>query len=293
MMQFEIFLRQVLGGVATGTIYGSVALALVVIYQSTHKINFAQGELAMFSTYIAWSLMESGVPYWLAFSATVIVSFLIGAAIDRFLLRPMGEAPVLSTVTVFIGLLLLVNSLAGTLFGHTIRNFRSPFGTEPPFGSTLIGAHQLGAVSVCVVVLGIVFGFFNYTRYGLAMRAAAYNPRSTELNGIPVLLMITLGWGGAAAVGAVAGMMVAPVVFLEPQMMGGVLLYAFAGALLGGLENPWGAMLGGIIVGVVENVLGAYVIGTELKMTVALALIVTVLLVRPQGLLGRKIHSRV
>ena len=292
-MQAEIFLRQVLGGVATGTIYGSVALALVVIYQSTHKINFAQGELAMFSTYIAWALIQAGVPYWVAFLATVLAAFLIGASIDRFLLRKMGNAPVLSTVTVFIGLLLVFNSLAGTIFGHTIRSFPSPFGLEPPFGNKLISAHQVGAVCVCLVLLAVVFAFFRFTRYGLAMRAAAYNPRSTELNGIPVPLMITLGWGGAAAVGAVAGMMVAPVVFLEPQMMGGVLLYAFAGALLGGLTNPWGAMLGGVLVGVAENVLGAYVIGTELKMTVALALIVTVLLVRPEGLLGKKIVSRV
>jgi branched-chain amino acid transport system permease protein len=292
-MLAEIVIRQVIGGLATGTIYGSVALALVVIYQSTHKINFAQGELAMFSTYLAWTLINAGVPYWAAFFATIAASFAIGAAIERTLIRPLAHAPVLATVTVFIGLLLLVNSVAGTLFGHSIRSFPSPFGSAPPFGSTLVSAHQLGAMAVCLAVLGIIFAFFNYTRWGLAMRAAAYNPRSTELNGVPVPLMITLGWGAAAAVGAAAGMMVAPIVFLEPHMMGGVLLYAFAGALLGGLTSPWGAMLGGIIVGVLENVLGAFVIGTELKMPVALVFIIAVLLVRPEGLLGRRIVTRV
>ena len=135
--------------------------------------------------------------------------------------------------------------------------------------------------------------FFGFTRFGLAMRAAAFAPQSSLLCGIPVPLMLTLGWGGASAIGAVAGMMVAPVVFLDTNMMSGVLLYAFAGALLGGLTNPWGAVLGGILVGIIENVLGAYVIGTELKMTVALALILLVLMFRPQGLLGRKLVVRV
>lgn len=292
-MQFEIFLHQVLGGIATGGIYGSLALALVVIYQSTHKINFAQGEMAMFCTYIAWALVQAGVPYWAAFFMTVLGAFLIGAAVDRFLIRPMAHAPMLSVVIVFIGLLLIFNSLAGGIFGNSIQSFPSPFGTEPLWGNKLIDAHRLGAVAVSLVVLAIVFGFFNYTRFGLAMRAAAYNPQSSQLCGVPVPLMVTLGWGGASAVGAIAGMMVAPVVFLEPHMMSGVLLYAFAGALLGGLSNPWGAMLGGIIIGVEENILGAYVIGTELKMTAALVLIIGVLIFRPQGLLGRQLVSRV
>ena len=293
MNQSSIFLQQIAGGVSTGVIYGSIALALVVIYQSTHKINFAQGEMAMFSTFIAWALLQAGVPYWIAFFATVVAAFAIGAAVERFVIRPLGDAPVLGVVIVFIGLLLIFNSLAGVLFGQMMRQFPSPFEGKLRWAAGIMGAHQIGAVLVCLVLLLLVYGFFRFTRYGLAMRAAAMGPQSSLLCGIPVPLMLTLGWGGAAAIGAVAGMMVAPVVYLDTHMMTGVLLYAFAGALLGGLENPWGAVLGGVLVGVIENVLGAYVIGTELKMTAALILIMAVLVFRPQGLLGKRVVVRV
>ncbi|HYF07434.1 MAG TPA: branched-chain amino acid ABC transporter permease, partial [Acetobacteraceae bacterium] len=142
-------------------------------------------------------------------------------------------------------------------------------------------------------VLALVFLFFRYTSLGLAMRAAAYNPASARLVGIRVGWMLALGWGLAAAIGAVAGMMVAPIVFLDPNMMLGILLYAFAGALLGGIDNPTGAVIGGFVVGVLENLAGAYVVGTELKLTVALAIIIGVLVLRPAGLFGRVVQSRV
>lgn len=293
MNQFTIFLQQVASGVSTGVIYGSIALALVVIYQATHKINFAQGEMAMFSTYIAWALIQAGLPYWVAFAATVAGAFVVGALVERVIIRPLRDTPVLGVVIVFIGLLLIFNSLAGAMFGHMMKQFPSPFEGRLGGAAPYLNGHQVGAVLVCLVVLVLVYGFFGFTRFGLAMRAAAFAPRSSLLCGIPVPLMLTLGWGGASAIGAVAGMMVAPVVFLDPNMMSGILLYAFAGALLGGLNNPWGAVLGGVLMGIIENILGAYLIGTELKMTVALALILFVLMFRPQGLLGRKLVVRV
>lgn len=288
-----ILLQQVGGGVATGVIYGLVALALVVIYQSTEKINFAQGEMAMFSTFVAWALIQAGVPYWLTFAATVAGSFVLGAGIERFVIRGMANAPVLSVVIVFIGLMLVFNSLAGLLFGHTMREFPSPFQGSQWLENGIVSAHRLGSILICIVLLTCIYLFFAHTKFGLAMRAAAVNPTSSMLSGIPVPLMYSIGWGGAAAVGAVAGMMVAPVVFLDTHMMSGVLLYAFAGALLGGISNPWGALLGGILMGVGENLLGAYLIGSELKMTFALFVLVAVLLVRPQGLLGKTIVTRV
>lgn len=293
MNQLTIFLQQVAGGVSTGVIYGSIALALVVIYQSTHKINFAQGEMAMFSTYIAWALVQAGVPYWIAFAGTVVAAFVLGALVERFVIRPLADAPVLGVVIVFIGLLLIFNSLAGVIFGHMMRQFPSPFEGRLKWGAGIMGSHQIGAIFVCLLLLLLVYGFFRFTRFGLAMRAAAFAPQSSLLCGIPVPLMLTLGWGGASAIGAVAGMMVAPVVYLDTNMMSGVLLYAFAGALLGGLSNPWGAVLGGVLVGITENILGAYVLGTELKMTAALLLIMAVLVFRPQGLLGRSLVVRV
>ncbi len=285
----ESFIHQVLAGLATGGIYASVALALVMIYQATHLLNFAQGEMAMFSTYIAWSLINAGVPYWVAFFATIAISFVLGVLIQRFILRPVRGQSVLSLVAVFIGLLFIFNSLAGWIFTYTIKVFPSPFPTEPLFGQHYISSHELGAMAVTLIVLGLLFSFFRFTSLGLAMRAAAQNPVSSRLVGIRVAWMLALGWGLAAAIGAIAGMMVAPIVYLDPNMMAGILLYAFAGALIGGIDSPGGAVLGGFLVGVLENVLGAYVIGNELKLSVALVLIIGVLIVKPSGLFG-KVH---
>ena len=193
---------------------------------------------------------------------------------------------------VFVGLLLIVNSLSGWFFDYTIKQFPSPFPNEPMLGGYVSG-HELGSTGVTLFVLIAVYLFFRHTRLGLAMRAAAFNPVSSRLVGVRVGWMLALGWGLAAAIGAVAGCMVAPIVFLDPNMMSGILLYAFAGALLGGIDNPLGAVLGGLAVGVIENLGGAYVVGTELKLTLALVIIVAVLIVKPSGLLGRTVYSRV
>ncbi len=288
----DVLLHQVLSGLATGGIYASVALALVMIYQATHLVNFAQGELAMFATYIAWSLVQAGVPYWAAFFLTVAIAFALGVAIERVLVQPVENAPILSVVIVFIALLVILNSLAGWIFTYTIKPFPSPFPSAPLFGNTYVTSHELGSIGITLVVLALVFVFFRFTPLGLAMRAAAQNPVSSRLVGIRVGWMLALGWGLAAAIGAVAGIMVAPTVFLEPNMMSGILLYAFAAALLGGIDSPGGAVLGGFIVGVLENVVGS-IIGTELKLTVALVLIVGVLVIRPSGLFGKVLVTRV
>ena len=288
----EALAHQILAGLATGGIYASLALALVMIYQATHLVNFAQGEMAMFTTYIAWSLVTAGVPYWLAFIVTVGIAFVLGIVIERIVIRPVERAPVLAVVVVFIALLVILNSLTGWVYTYTIKSFPSPFPKEMALGRYM-SPHELGAIGITFVVLLLLFVFFRFTPLGLAMRAAAQNPESSRLVGIRVGWMLALGWGLAAAVGAVAGMMVAPIVYLDPNMMGGILLYAFAAALLGGIDSPAGAVLGGFIVGVLENVLGAFVIGNELKLSVALVLIIGVLVVRPQGLFGSLHVSRV
>ena len=289
----EAFLHQIFSGLASGVIYGSVALALVMIYQATHHINFAQGEMATFSTFIAWALIQAGWPYWGAFFFTVAVSFAGGLLIQRLMLRPVEKAPVLTNVIVFIGLLLIFNALSGWIFEHTIKSFPSPFPKDSALATTYFSAHDFGSVAVMLAVLAALYGFFRFTPIGLAMRAAAQNPDSARLVGIRVSWMLALGWGLAAAIGAVAGMMVAPVVFLDPNMMAGILLYGFAAALLGGIDNPLGAVIGGFVVGVLENLLGAYVIGTELKLTVALVLIVLTLTLKPNGLFGKTVVTRV
>jgi branched-chain amino acid transport system permease protein len=284
----DAFLHQVLAGLATGGIYASVALALVMIYQATHLVNFAQGEMAMCCTYIAWSLIEAGTPYWAAFFLTVGIAFVLGVVIERVIIRPVGSGSVLSVVVVFIALLVIINSVTGWIFSFTIKTFPSPFPSELGLGKYM-SPHEVGAIGVTLVVLVLLYAFFRFTPLGLAMRAAAQNPESSRLVGIRVGWMLALGWGLAAAVGSIAGMMVAPIVFLDPNMMGGVLLYAFAGALVGGIDNPWGAVFGGFLVGVLENVLGAFVIGNELKLAVALVLIIGVLTVKPSGFFG-KVH---
>ena len=286
------FSQQIFSGIAAGAIYASFALALVMIYRATELVNFAQGEMAMFSTYIAWSLVNGGVPFWAAFVITLVVSFLGGMAIERVLVRPVENASVLAAVIVTLALGLIFNSLAGWIYTYTVQDFRSPFPDRPLLGA-LITSQDLGVIGVTLVMLVLLFTFFRFTKTGLAMRAAAQNPESARLCGIPVGRMLAIGWGLAATIGATAGIMVAPVLFLDPYMMSGVLLYAFAGALLGGITSPVGAVIGGLIVGVTENLVGTYLIPTQLKLTLALVLIILVLMFRPNGLFGTAIVRRV
>lgn len=289
----EAFLLQLTAGIATGGIYASVALAIVMIYQATHHVNFAQGEMATLSTFIALTMIQAGLPYWVAFAGTLVVSFVMGALVERLIMRPVQHAPILTHVGVYIGMLLIIGNLTGWVFGYTTKVFPLPFEGGGPMLGGLLSSHQLGSVAVTLAVLILVYLFFTKTSLGLAMRAAAYNPRSARLVGIRVDVMLALGWGLAAAIGSVAGMMVAPIVFLDPNMMLGILLYAFAGALLGGIDNPPGAVIGGFLVGVLENLAGAYIVGTDLKLTVALVIIIGVLVLKPSGLFGRVVFTRV
>jgi branched-chain amino acid transport system permease protein len=291
----ELFTNQVLAGFATGAIYACMALAVVMIYQAIDHLNFAQGEMAMFSTFVAWQLMQWGVPYWGAFVLTIILSFIGGVVIERALFKPLGNAPILTHVAGFIALFAIINSVAGLTWDFTIKQFPTPFGSAPFMGSQLISTHQAGMIGVTVVLLTLLFVFFRYTRVGLAMRAAAAQPESARLVGINTSWMVALGWGMAAAIGSIAGMLVAPVVFLEPNMMGGVLIYGFAAAVVGGLTSPLGAVIGGFLVGIFENLVGTYIpgVGNELKLPIALALIIVVLVVKPAGLFGRVTVKRV
>jgi branched-chain amino acid transport system permease protein len=291
----ELFINQVMAGIATGAIYACMALAVVMIYEAIDQLNFAQGEMAMFSTFIAWQLIQWGVPYWAAFVLTLVISFTGGIAIERLLFKPLAKAPILTNVAGFIALFAILNSVAGLTWDFTIKQFPSPFGSKPFLGSQLISTHQVGMISVTILLLVLLYSFFRFTRIGLAMRAAATLPESARLVGVNVGWMIALGWGMATAIGAIAGMLIAPIVFLEPNMMGGVLLYGFASAVLGGLNSPFGAVVGGFLVGIFENLVGTYIpgVGNELKLPIALALIIAVLVVKPNGLFGRTVVQRV
>jgi branched-chain amino acid transport system permease protein len=268
---------------------------VVMIYQAIDHLNFAQGEMAMFSTFIAWQLIQWGFPYWIAFGLTIVISFVAGLIIERVVLKPIHDAPVLSHVVAFIALLSIINSGAGFIWDYTIKNFPSPFGSGPFMGIGLLSKHDAGMIFITILMLLFLYLFFRHTRIGLAMRAAAANPESARLAGIRVGWMNALGWGMAAAIGSVAGMLIAPVVFLEPNMMLSILLYGFAGAVVGGLTSPGGAVIGGFSVGVIENLAGTYipVVGREMKLSIALCIIVAVLCVKPSGLFGRPVVTRV
>jgi branched-chain amino acid transport system permease protein len=288
----ESLLQQIVSGLANGCAYSLIGLALVIVYRSTHHVNFAQGEMATLSTYVALSLVQAGWSYWASFAITAISAFVVAAALERWIIGRLHDATPLTTVTAFIGLFMVIHSLMGYLWGYDVHDFPSPF-PERSFLSGLISAHQIGMAAVTAAMLTILWAFFRFTELGLAIRAAAQNPGSARFSGISTRTMSALGWGLAAVMGAVAGMLVAPQLYLDPRMMSGVLIYGFAAALLGGIQSAPGAVLGGLIIGVIENLLGAYLVGTQLKLTVAFALIVVVLLWRPQGLLGQLSAQRV
>lgn len=290
------FLQLVVSGLALGGIFASLALALVLIYNAMGLINFAQGELAMFATFIAYVLINRGISYWIAFPVTLVLAFGGGIAVQRLVIRPAERAPVLALVIITLGLATLVNGLAGFFFGYLPRSFPSPFSAQTV---NLLGARasyqDLGVIAVTALVLLGVYVLLQRTTVGLTLRAAAYHPEAARLLGVPVSWMLALGWGLAAAVGAVSGILVAPLLLLEPNMMQSIIIYAFAAAVLGGIESPLGAVIGGLIVGVTINLAGAYLpfVGGDLQLAVGLAIIIGVLLIKPNGLFGHAVIRRV
>ena len=300
----NLFGEQVVLGLATGSIYALVALAIVLIYRSTEVINFAQGEMAMFGTFIAWSIAGptafDRMPIWLLLILGVLLAGVMGAGIERVVVRPVENAPVLSVVVVTLGLFVLLNSLATSVWGGgQPQPFPTPFSITEGLnlGFARLSWHRVGLLTMAVGVMVLLFLLFNYTKVGLAMRATAQNPLASRLMGINVGRMLTLGWGLSAAVGGLAGLLIAPITTLHPGFMLGVLLFAFSAAVLGGLNSPPGAIVGGFIIGVAENLLGTYTpeqwLGPDMKLPLTLLLLVLVLLVRPTGLFGKPTVRRV
>ena len=292
----QSFSQQVVSGIASGAIYASLALALVLIYRAMDVANFAQGEMAMFATFVAYTLItQLHLPYLVVFVLTIVMAFAGGVVVERVVIRPFEGAPVLTLVIVTLGLFSIFNGLAGLIWGYVFKTLDSPFSARSiQFQGVFIGIQDLGVIGVTLAVLLVVFVFFRYTRLGLAMRAAALYPEASRLLGVRTSRMLALGWGLAAAVGAVSGMMIAPIVFLDPNMMQPVLLFAFAAAVLGGIESPLGAVIGGVLVGVLLALVGTYLPGGQnLRIPFGLILIVAVLLLRPAGIFGRRQARRV
>jgi len=293
----EEFVQQLATGLATGSVYAVLALAIVLVYQSTRVVNFAQGEMAMFGTFIAWSLLTR-VAFWPAFFITLVIAAVLGALIERLLLRPVERAPTLNSVIVTLGLFTVLNSLALWLYGGVPKPFPSPAvfsGAPLAVGTITVSRLNIGIFCSAVALMAALFAFLNGTRTGLAMRATAQNPAAARLVGVPIGRMLMVGWALSAAVGAVGGMLIAPLLSLQPSMMFGVVIFAFAAAVLGGLNSLPGAIVGGLTLGVSQNLAAAYVAphtGT-IDITVAFLVIVAVLLVRPTGLFGHEARRRV
>jgi branched-chain amino acid transport system permease protein len=286
------FLQNVVSGLADGAVYASLALALVLIYRATHLLNFAQGEMGMFSTYIAWSLVtHHGFSYWPAFFATLAISFVGGVGIHRVVIRPLDRAPELTVVMATIALLVILNGLAAWIWNPEEKILLSPFPNETwDVGGVKISQQHVGVLAVVIACMLVLWVFFRFTKLGLALRAAAVNQQASRLLGVRVSWMLALGWGLAAVLSAVSGMMAASTFYVfNPTYMQVILIYAFAAAVLGGIESPVGAIVGGLLLGVTITLLGRYVhqIGSELQLPVALVILLLVLLVRPAGLLGR------
>jgi branched-chain amino acid transport system permease protein len=296
------FLQQIVSGLASGSIYALLALALVIIHRSTGVINFAQGEMATLSAYIAWALIAHHAwSYWPAFVATLVVSFVGGIGIHTAVIRPVEKGSVLRIVIVTIGLLVAINGFVVWQWTGEPQQLQSPFGTDVyDIGGVVVAAHDIGTIVVALGIVLLLWALFQFTKVGLALRAAAVNPEEARLVGVRVSRMLGLGWGLAALLGAVAGMLTAPTVGLDPNMMAAVLIYSFAAAVLGGIDSPLGAVVGGLLIGVLLNMLsflsqyGAFDWFTEeLRLPMALLIILAALLIRPQGIFGRPEVKRV
>jgi len=289
------FLQLLVSGIATGGIFASLALALVLIYNAMGLVNFAQGEMAMFATFVAYALVGRGMSFWIAFPVTLVLAFAAGIVVQRAVIKAVERAPVLALVIVTLGLATLVNGLAGFIWGYVPRSFPSPFSPDSiDLGGVFVSYRDLGVIGVTGVVLLAVYLLLQHTTVGLTLRAAAHHPDASRLLGVHVSWMLALGWGLASAVGAVSGMMVAPILLLEPNMMQTIIIFAFAAAVLGGIESPLGAVVGGLLVGVTLNLAAAYIPDAgDLQLAFGLGIIIVVLILKPNGLFGRAAVRRV
>jgi len=311
----ELFFSLLMAGLATGSIYGLVALGIVLIYRSTDVLNFAQGEMALFVTFVGWSLVlalgAGGANYWLIFFILLVLAGAMGAFVERTVIRPVEKAPVLNAVIVTLGLFVIFRGLTAFIWaqGELPKGFpATPLGSHLKpmsdwfnhdlWGFARITQHQFVVIVITAAVMVALYLLFSHTKLGLAMRATAQNPLASRLMGINVGRMLMLGWALATMVGAVGGILVAPILSLDLVTMLRVILFAFAAAVLGGLDSPPGAIVGGVIIGVVQNLASTYsfgpvFFGPELSLPFALLVLGLMLLIRPTGIFGRRAVRRV
>jgi branched-chain amino acid transport system permease protein len=289
------FLNLTFSGISQGAVYAAFALALVLIWRSTRVVNFAQGSMAMFTTYIALTVVDAGYSYWVGLMIALVAGLLLGAGLERLLVRHVEGGPELNAVIVTLGIFIALQALAAILFGAEFRSFPAPLGlTGLTVGDTslAITPNSLYVIGAVVLVLAGLVALFRYTNLGLRMRAAAFNGEVSRLLGIPVGRMLTIGWALAAAVGSLSGLLIAGGSLVFPAYMDVLIVYGFVAAVIGGLDSPVGAVVGGLAIGLVLSYVSGY-LGAELAALAALVILVAVLLVRPAGLFSRAAVRRV
>ena len=282
-----VLIQQIISGLATGCLYALAALGLVLIFKTSDVVNFAQGEMAMFSTFVAFTLlMAAGLPYWGAFVGALAAAALLGMIIEKTFIRPLHKASLLNVLIMTIGLMMVINGVAGWIWGLEPHNFPTAVSGEPiRLGGLVITLPDIMNLVVTCLIMAIFYAVFKYSLVGIAMRAVAENRLAARLMGVRVNQILSTTWAIGAMLGSVAGIFIAPVTFLDINMMSEVVIKAFTAAVLGGFNSLPGAVVGGLLLGVLENLVAGY-ISTELKGAFAFALIVAVLCIRPAGLLG-------
>jgi branched-chain amino acid transport system permease protein len=269
-------------------IYAAVALSLVLIWRGTRVLNYAQGGMAMITTYIAIEVIYHTGSYWVGFVVALVAGMLLGAVCQLTIIRPTMNKPPLNAVIVTIGLLVLLEGLAGIFFGGQFRSFPAAFSvTGLKIGGTALGVSTFDVFVVAAVLVTtlVLAAAFRYTSAGLRMRAAAFNATIARLSGIRVARVLTVGWALAGLLGALAGVLVSPSTFLYPNNMDTIFVFGFTAAVIGGLDSPVGAVVGGLLLGLALSYAGGYLpSGASLVPVVALGILVVVLMVRPDGL---------
>jgi len=289
-----VFTQLAISALALGSIYALLGIALVLVHKATDVVNFAQGEMAMFTTFLALMLIQQySLPLPLVFLLAPIGGALLGALTEKVVMRPIASAPPVNAIITTIGLWIIFNHTAGWIWGYDPYSFPSLFPRESvDLGPARISPNSIGTITVALIVMGALYLFFEHTREGTAMRAASVNRRAAKLMGINVNRVSLYAWALAAALGTVCGMLVAPSLFLDFEMMSSVLLKAFAGAIIGGFNSMPGVVIGSMIVALAETFFGAYV-SSEFKDAFAFVAIVLVLMFRPMGLFGGRKVSKV
>jgi branched-chain amino acid transport system permease protein len=288
------FLQNVLGGLSAGSLYGLAALGLTAVFKTTGLVNFAQGDMAMVSTFVAFTMLSVyRVPYGGAFLLTILFAMVFGAFLERTLIRPQLRKPHVSQIMVTLGLSMILNGLAGQIWGFEPKAFKAPLGGDPyRVAGLAVSRDSLLIFAVAAALMLAMYLFFKYTMAGIALRATAQNVSAARLMGVPIGTVFALSWALAGALSAVAGVLVAPNTALDPNFMTEVAVKAFAGGILGGFNSLPGAVVGGLFLGVLENLVAGY-ISTEMKSVFAFSLILLVLVVRPYGLLGAPVRKKV